>query len=147
MLKNEGSDGRVGLVVVVVGGQALLISHLQTSTLIIPLSFTQCCDLFSPLTSEREHSSNLMRDNRHTHTHTKKNAVAVIGGQHKHRHPVSLEYKISERETESTSNIDALYNNICCVPFMKYSEIHAEREGDTRRFVMVWVLHILQYMC
>lgn len=38
--------------------------------------------------------------------------------------PMSPEYKISERETESASNIDALYNNICCVPFMKYSGIH-----------------------
>ena len=46
--------------------------------------------------------------------------------------PMSQEYKISERETESASNIDALYNNICCVPFMKYSGIHADGEihGD-----------------
>lgn len=41
--------------------------------------------------------------------------------------PMSPEYKISERETESASNIDALYNNICCVPFMKYSGKHTEK--------------------
>lgn len=40
--------------------------------------------------------------------------------------PMSNEYKITERETESASNIDALYN-ICCVPFMKYSGIHTEK--------------------
>lgn len=27
---------------------------------------------------------------------------------------------IRKGETESASNIDALYNNICCAPFMKY---------------------------
>lgn len=41
--------------------------------------------------------------------------------------PMSPAYKISERETESVSNIDALYNNICCVPFMKYSGRHTEK--------------------
>lgn len=45
--------------------------------------------------------------------------------------PMSPEYKISERETESASNIDALYNNICCVPFMKYSGIHTEKGRST----------------
>lgn len=103
---------------------ALLISHLQTGTLINLLTFAQWCDLSPLLTSKQNMAQTLM-------AHDKTTWLPSL---------TPLESKISERDRESIKYRCVLPVSVVC--HLWNIKWYTENKGGYT-FVMICVLHIL----